>query len=124
MPITIISNYTDMFAELDRVFAMPTPGMRANLDAVLDIGFHGTQAVIHVDTGRLKASGKQSAKVVASEWTGQFSFPAVNKKGTTYGIYELARKGLKDGTPHDFFAGVGILKPLFKAAILKGFHRT
>jgi hypothetical protein len=116
--IRINSDYSDMYAELDRIGSMPTPGMVANLDGVLKLGFESTRAVVHVDTGRLKASGKSKSKVSKGDWQGQFSFPAVNNEEVTYGIYERKRGGA-----HDFFAGVFALKPLFKAAILKGLRR-
>jgi hypothetical protein len=107
-----------MDSELDRLDSMPTMDMTANLNAALKVGFESTRAVVHVDTGRLKASGKSKSRTTDHTWRGQFSFPAVNNEGTTYGIYERKRGG-----SHDFFANVHLLKPIFKAAILKGLRR-
>lgn len=118
--IHIQSDYSDMFAELDRIESMPNTAMRAGLDAVLEVGFETARAKVHVDTGRLKGSGKKSSKTrkAAAEWEGQFSFPAVNDEGTTYGMYERERGGA-----HDFFSATYLLKSLFRAALVKGLRR-
>jgi hypothetical protein len=118
MVILIKSDYSDMFAELDRVASMPTPKMKAGLDFVLNTGFETSRGLVHVQTGRLKASGHKESTTKASVWTGQFSFDAENNDGDPYGEYELARGG-----PHNFFANTPILKELFRIALVKGLHR-
>lgn len=110
--ITIRSNYRDLEKEFDRLEAMPTPSMVANLEAVLDFGFDGALGVVHIDTGKLKKSGKKTSKANKNDWKGQFTFPAKNKKGTKYGMYERKRGGF-----HDFLRQTPALKPLFKIAI-------
>lgn len=116
--IIIKSDYSDAEAELDRVGSMPTPKMRGLLDAVLKFSFEGTRSIVHIRTGRLEASGNEETSVKEGVWTGQFSFPATNKKGTPYGIYEIARAGA-----HDFTRNWDTIKPLLKAALVKGLHR-
>lgn len=116
--IVITSNYSDMDKELDRLESMPTPKMILGLETVLELGFTTSQAAVHVDTGRLKASGKKISKANKGDWKGEFSFKARNNEGTTYGIYERDRGG-----SHDFFNQVALLKELFKAAIVAGLKR-
>jgi hypothetical protein len=118
--IRITSDYSDIFKELDRVESMPDIPMVARLDAVLTVGFETSRAAVHVDTGKLKASGKKksSTNKAVHEWKGQFSFPAKTSQGVSYGIYERERGG-----DHDFLIGVHALIPLFKAALLKGLKK-
>lgn len=116
--IIIHGNYSDMEAELDRVGSMPTPKMRGLLDAVLKFSFEGTRSIVHIRTGKLEESGNEETSVKEGIWTGQFSFPAPNKKGTPYGIYEIARGGA-----HNFTRNWNTIKPLLKSALVKGLHR-
>lgn len=116
--IIIKSDYTDMDRELDRLEGMPTVDMTAGLDGVLDLGFAQAEAIVHVQTGRLKASGNKKSSAKGSQWIGEFSFPAVNRKGTPYGVYERARGGL-----HDFLRLTPLLKPLFKVALVAGLRK-
>lgn len=112
--IAIHSDYSDMFKEFDRVESMPTPAMAARLDAVLDVGFNTSRALVHVITGALKGSGKKSSKVNHADWKGEFSFG----EGLDYAIYEKERDG-----GHDFFAETYILKSMFTAALKGGLSR-
>lgn len=116
--IKIVSNYSDMDAELDRIGSMPTPSMVAGLDGVLETGFEATRALVHVDTGKLKASGVEKNSVGGASWSGQFSFPAPNKKGTPYGIYELARGGT-----HDFLRNVNVISKMLGLALVDGLRK-
>jgi hypothetical protein len=116
--IVIQSDFSDVYAELDRVGSMPDLQMIANLDAVLHLGFANALAMVHVDTGRLKASGTKKSKANKHDWKGEFSFPAKNSSGVSYGMYERERGG-----EHDFLSAVDILEPLFKAAIMKGLNK-
>lgn len=115
--IRITSDYSDVFSELDRLEAMPTPKMVAGLETVLEIGLQSTRAKVHIDTGALSQSGKSKSKTTTNQWSGAFSFGAP-EKGVDYAIYEKARGG-----HHDFMNGVHVLRALFKAAILKGLRR-
>lgn len=111
----IESDFSSMEKELDRIGAMPTVTMLAYLDTSLRTSFETTRAKVHVDTGKLKKSGKTKSRSTANQWVGQFSFTAKNKKGVTYGIYEIARGG-----GHDFFRDLVLLKPRFISAIVRG----
>lgn len=115
--IIIHSDYSDVYNELDRLESMPTPKMVANLETVLEFGFDSVHAGVHVDTGRLKASGKKTSKVNKNDWNGSFSFgePAA---GVDYAIYEKARGG-----DHNFLSPTFILKHMFKEAIKRGLRR-
>ncbi len=113
--INIQSDYSDMDAELDRIGNMPTPTMQVGLEAVLDVGFETARAIVHVDTGKLKGSGKKKSKTrkTLGDWVGEFSFPAKNDEGTSYGIYERERGGA-----HDFLSQTFLLRNMFKAVIV------
>ena len=116
--IEIKSDYTDMFHELDRVESMPTIEMTASLNAALTLGGNMIEGAVHVDTGKLKKSKKQKSRTNKNDWKGEFSFPAKNSKGVSYGIYEIEREGT-----HNFFSSVFLLKPIFLAALKKGLRK-
>ncbi len=119
MVILIKSDYSDLDSEFDRLESMPTLKMTAALDGVLDLGFQTARANVHVDTGRLKKSGKQASKTAKTlnKWEGMFSFGAPSE-GVDYAIYEKERGGA-----HNFFNQVFLLKNLFRVALLKGLRR-
>lgn len=116
--ITITSDYSEVYAELDRLEAMPTSKTVVALDAALESSLEITRARVHVDTGALKASGDAEAKVLPGVWEGSFSF-GDSVAGVDYAIYELARGG-----DHDFFSKVFLLKKLFVEAIKTGLRKT
>lgn len=115
--IIIRSNYNDIDREFDRLDSMPDTKMDLLLDGVLGVGFTTAKGNVHVETGRLKASGKMQSKSFKNTWRGSFTFGAPSA-GVDYAIYEKARGG-----SHDFFNQVYILKAMFKAAILKGLRK-
>lgn len=119
MVVIIRSDYSDLDKEFDRISSMPTLKMSAALGAVLDAGFKTARANVHVDTGRLKASGKKSTESskAASKWSGEFSF-GDEAQGVDYAIYEKERGG-----EHNFFNQVFLLRNLFRIAILKGLSK-
>lgn len=116
--ITIVSDYSDADHELDRLINMPTFAMAGYLDSALDISFQDSRAKVHIDTGKLKRSGKKRIRDSRFGWSGQFSFLQRNKKGTPYGVYERARGGA-----HDFLGGASGYTKLFVAAMVEGLKK-
>lgn len=115
--IIIKSDYRDVYKELDRLDSMPDPKMVALLEGVLTTGLETARAKVHVQTGRLKASGTKKSRTNKNDWKGEFSF-GNESAGVDYAIYEKERGG-----GHDFFNQVFLLKALFKQAIAKGLRR-
>jgi len=97
--------------------------MKRNLDAVLELGFAQTQAVVHVETGSLKSSGNSSSKSdrLTKRWEGEIQYggPSTSiNNPVDYAIYEKRRDGA-----HDFFAPLHLLHPLYVSAILRGLEK-
>ncbi len=116
--IIIHSDYSEVYRELDRLEAMPSPKMVTNLETALSFGLESTRAQVHVDTGALKASGKESSDVRPGRWEGKFSF-GDKAQQVDYAIYERARGGA-----HDFFNGVHLLTSVFVEAIKNGLRKS
>lgn len=122
--IHIESNWDAIDAEIDRITkSMPTMEMKRNLDAVMELGFEATQAAVHVKTGSLKTSGKESTESSKARhrWEGEISYggPSMSVNNPVdYAIYEKERDGA-----HDFIAPMHLLHPFFVAAILKGLSK-
>jgi hypothetical protein len=123
--ITISSNWDDIEDEIDRITKrMPTLEMKAALDTALDIAFASTQAVVHVQTGSLKTSGKKGSKSskARKQWEGTIKYGGPSggvNNPVDYAIYEKERDGA-----HDFFAPLHLMKPIFVAAISKGLRKN
>lgn len=120
MPITIISDYSDLEKEFDRLEGLPNFKTQAALDAVLETGFKKTQVAVHVITGSLKLSGKKESEVheQSNVWVGTITYggPSAGiNNPVNYAIYEKARN-----EDHDFMAGLPGLHPAYVGAILKG----
>lgn len=117
MPIIRIeSDYSELEREFLRLEALPF-GAKAELDTALMFGATQASALVHVDTGKLKASQKVSSRVTKNTWIGKFSF-GDRAKGVDYAIYERARGG-----HHDFLSGVHLLKPVFVEAIKRALRK-
>ena len=119
--IHITSDFSAIDREIDRITnRQPTRKMKRNLDAVLELGFAQTQAVVHVETGSLKSSGNSSSKSdrLTKRWEGEIQYggPSTSiNNPVDYAIYEKRRDGA-----HDFFAPLHLLHPLYVSAILRG----
>lgn len=87
------------------------PLVREALNLVLAEGFAQTQAITHVITGKLKASGSSSSSVHGDEWHGQVEYDAVHH-GTIYAGYEQRRGG-----EHDFLAPMEAMDSMFEEAM-------
>lgn len=110
------SNWKEVDLELKRLGDAPYKS-KFYLDRVLNTGFKATQAAVHVITGSLKTSGKQSSLMWDNEWHGEISYGGVSKgvnNPVTYAIYEKARD-----EDHDFFNVLKELDPLFVKALMK-----
>lgn len=124
--IQIISDWSDVEVEIDRVAKMPTRAMTKKLDAVLDFGFTLTQSAVHVESGALKASGKQQSDrdKTTHTWSGEISY-GEDTGPVDYAIYEQRRGvhwvGDSAGKgDHNFLRPLTVLGPLFVGAILEG----
>ena len=82
---------------------------KASLNAALGVAFAKTQINVHVISGNLKKSGRQSGDVTGNIWTGTIAYGGSGTKAP-YAVYEQRRKGVRAGwsphPPHDFFAGL------------------
>jgi len=122
--IHITSDFSAIDREIDRITnRQPTRKMKRNLDAVLELGFAQTQAVVHVETGSLKSSGNSSSKSdrLTKRWEGEIQYggPSTSiNNPVDYAIYEKRRDGA-----HDFFAPLHLLHPLYVSAILRGLEK-
>jgi hypothetical protein len=116
--IHLTSDYSALDREMNRIAAMPTRKMKAYLDTVLDATFAEAQALVHIDTGSLKDSGKKSSDTDPTKWTGTMRWggPSAGVNNPVdYAIYELRRGG-----PHDWLVNVHLLDNLYATAILIG----
>lgn len=108
--IIIMSDWTDIDKELDRLESMPTDEMKARLGETLEKMTESIRAVTHVVTGSLK--GSERSEILPSEneneWRGQFvaGGPSTGiNNPVRYAAYERAR-----GTIGDFGRGLGSAK--------------
>lgn len=85
--------------------AHPEDGLSEHLSPIMDDAFADTQAMVHVITGSLKASGKVDSSYDQHEWHGTISYggPAAGaiNDPVKYAWYEQRRGGA-----HDFMANV------------------
>lgn len=124
--IHIDSDWSDIDRELSRIENMPDTKMEVKLYSVLSFGYTETQAAVHVESGALKSSGKQSQKVdqAQNQWEGEIEYGGAGSS-VDYAIYEK-RRGVHWVGPsaakgdHDFMRPLGALDPLFVAAIKEG----
>jgi len=121
--IKIISDYSEIEAELDRLEVQPSSKVIALLESVLSTGFAATLAAVHVDTGSLKSSAKRDSTVDFSRnrWEGTIRFggPSAGVNNPVdYAIYEKARDGA-----HDFMSPLPALDPMYVASIKEGLGR-
>jgi len=89
------------------------------LDAVLADMFAETQALTHVITGELKASGHTTSESGEDTWMGEIIYgsPMEGDEGPAYyAIYEQARGG-----DHDFYRTLPLYDDQIKAAIKMSF---
>lgn len=121
--IRIVSDWSDVDREIDRLEGMPGPKAKQVLKAVLEVGFGLTQEAVHVESGALKASGKAEAdsSKVDHVWEGTITYG--DKGGPVdYAIYEKRRgvhwvgKSAAQGD-HDFMRPLKALHPAWVAAI-------
>lgn len=78
---------------LDNLFLAERHAVR--LDAVLQGIFAETQALVHVVSGELKASGRVHSQVTGSVWEGTIAYGG---PGVPQAIYEIERGGNHDYT--------------------------
>lgn len=73
----------------------------ARLEQRLLRAFQETQAIVHIETGALKASGRVHSSVdrATHVWQGEITYGDAGTPAEAYAAYEAARGG-----PHDFFA--------------------
>ena len=81
----------EMDDELARKSGGLSPETITALDAALQMGFAQTQAIVHVDTGRLRASGRTESSVHNDVWTGEVIY---GNEIADYAAFEYSRGGL------------------------------
>jgi hypothetical protein len=98
----------------------PSYAVTHDLQTVLNAAFAQTQGIVHVISGRLKASGYTEDDFDGEKWEGTINYGGSSGSPAYYGIYELNRGGTRpDGTPHDFFSGLSAFDKAFQEAIDK-----
>lgn len=129
--IQIVSDWSEVEKELDRVENMPDFKTRLALDIVLQQGYVETQKDVHVDTGSLQGSGKVESETdkLAGKWEGKISYggPSTGVNNPVdYAIYEKRRGIGGAGGPsdakgdHDFFASLPALHKKYIEALQIG----
>jgi hypothetical protein len=86
----IVGDYASLERELDRLSSLPGHDGVAHLDKQLSVVFAETEALVHVITGALRASGKTESKHEDEQWSGQMTFG-----GPAPGFFPRARKGTR-----------------------------
>lgn len=117
MSFYITSDFGEVEAAVDHLLAEPVGGAAERLDAVLHEAFLDTQAVVHVISGHLKASGREHSVTAGGEWRGEITYDAARysrKDGSViYAYYEQRRGG-----EHDFMRNVPRILDRMGRAIL------
>lgn len=100
MHIRIESDWSEVDRELDRLETLPGPEDSAKMDAVLHAQHIAVLAAIHVQSGALASSLKQTSKSGRHTWEGELE---VGGKGTgvDYAYYEQRRGIGGAGGPSD-----------------------
>jgi hypothetical protein len=108
----------DMIDYFNKLTKRPGFKVTSKFEKALSAAFAHTQAITHVISGRLKASGYTESDFKGGVWSGTIHYGGPPGTPAYYAIYEQARGGTRpDGTPHDFFSGLGDIDPMFEAAI-------
>lgn len=98
--IHISSDLNAFEDELDRIDNLPSYRAVARLEATLGEIFAETQAMVHVQTGSLRGSGKSSSDVSEGKWEGEISYGGISagfpKSPVEYAEYEQRRGGSHD----------------------------
>lgn len=117
--ITIHSDWSEIFDELDRIDGMPNDVMTARLDAVLEMAFLETKAITHVITGSLKNSGREDSDSNGHKWEGTITYggpsPGFPHDPVRYAGYEQDRGGT-----HDMLHPAYLYYEAFREAVREG----
>lgn len=106
MSIRIISDYSELDAELDRVEDQPDFRTRSILDATLGLLAAEVEAATHVETGSLSGSVKSTSTTndAIDRWEGEIEVGGAStgpNNPVDYAIYEKARGVGGAGGPSD-----------------------
>ncbi len=111
--IRLISDWSEIERELDRVESLPDFKTNVKLNGVLREGYLITQADVHIESGDLKGSGKAKSEEKGKTWTGELKYGGVSSGGDVdYAIYEKRRGG-----DHDFMRDLTLLHPMWVESI-------
>ncbi len=117
MSVKITVDISDVMRELRRVEDGPDTATDLRLDGALTAVFQETQAIVHVITGSLRASGTHESGRGRHTWDGQISYGGASPRSVfdpvRYADYERQRGG-----HHDFMLPVRGADPLFVEAML------
>lgn len=86
---------------LDRLGLGPDAEAILQFETALVVRMIKTQAVVHVDTGDLKRSGKTTSRSTGFSWEGTIQYGDLVPGGVEYAHYEQRREGR-----HDFMAPI------------------
>lgn len=104
--------------ELDRLGELHHAAIEG-LEAVLDLAFTATQAVVHIQTGSLKSSGKTESDLHGEVWEGAIEYGGSSNgfpnDPVEYAIYEWERGGT-----HDFMRPAELFDDAYAEAIIEG----
>lgn len=100
----------DMSEWFDALDVMSGPGAETveQLSASLEAGFTETQALVHVQTGSLKASGKAQAELSDDEWAGEISYGG-SSPGSVYDPVTYATEEFSRGGSHDALRNIHLM---------------
>lgn len=112
MSVRIFIDVDDWLDALD-AHAGPGTETKQALNAVLQAGFEETQAIVHVITGSLKASGRTDTSADGNSWEGEIRYggpaPGYAHPYVFYATEELNR--------HDYFRNLHLLDFDFEQAL-------
>ncbi len=118
----IISDWSEIDREIERVSSLAIMEAHAGLDLVLEEGANLVRGAIHVETGALKGAvhAKTGTRGLAN-WHGSITVGGASSGtggGVDYAWYEYRRRG-----DHSFFYPLPLLHEQYVEAILNGLRK-
>lgn len=122
MATRIVSNWSDIEREIERISSIAIMEAHAGLDAVLAQGETLVRGAVHVDTSTLKGSVKSSSNVRGlANWHGEIVVGGASPgplAPVKYAWYEYRRGG-----DHAYFYPLPMLHEKYIDAILNGLKK-
>lgn len=89
--ITLESDWSDVERLVEKIETAPSDKTELALERVLSQAYGITQTVVHVITGRLKASGMVTSRSEGPVWEGEIHYGGTAE--VDYAFYEANRNG-------------------------------